>query len=122
MTITSNRLRAMREAKGMSQDDVAKYLGITRTAYNKYEAGVIYPVRKVKELATLFHVTTDYILGYAEPPWQVQLRQADARTEEQVQKYLSLSNNGKDIVDVTLDAVFDREGRPTKSQSEEMDQ
>lgn len=119
MTITARRLRALREAKGMSQDDVAKYLGITRTAYNKYEAGVIYPVRKVKELATLFHVTTDYILGYEEPPLQIQIRQADARTQAQVQKYLDLSEQGKDIVDITLDAVFNRKRRPGHPQEEQ---
>lgn len=118
LTITSSRLRALRDAKGMSQDEVAKYLGITRTAYNKYEAGVIYPVRNVKELATLFHVTTDYILGYPESPLEVQVRQADAHTRKQVGKYLALSKRGQDIVDVTLDAVYQREGCPNHSSEE----
>lgn len=111
LSITARRLREMREAKGLHQEDLAEYLGITRTAYNKYEAGVIYPVRKVKELAKFFHVTTDYILGYPEASWQVQLRQADARTRKQVEKYLRLSAKGKDIVDTTLDAVCELEAK-----------
>lgn len=47
----------------MSQNDVAKILGISRTAYVKYETGESRPVRKLNELSTLFNVSTDYILG-----------------------------------------------------------
>jgi len=63
MNITAKRLRSLREAKKMSQNDVAKILGISRTAYVKYETGESRPIRKLNELSTLFNVSTDYILG-----------------------------------------------------------
>lgn len=63
MNVTAKRLRNLREAKKMSQNDVAKILGISRTAYVKYETGESRPVRKLNELSTLFNVSTDYILG-----------------------------------------------------------
>ena len=63
MSITANRLRALREERQMSQNDVAKILGISRTAYVKYETGESRPVRKLNELSKLFGVSTDYILG-----------------------------------------------------------
>ena len=44
MDITASRLRELRKSKQLSQEDVANYLGITRTGYNKYESGDIKPV------------------------------------------------------------------------------
>ena len=62
MTI-GERLKALRKERGYSQEDVAKMLGIGRTTYLKYESGENKPSRKLKELASLFGVTTDYLLG-----------------------------------------------------------
>lgn len=66
MSITSERLKQLRKQKDMSQEEVAKNIGISRTAYVNYEAGRSRPVRKLKELADLFNVSTDYLLGQPE--------------------------------------------------------
>lgn len=108
MNLTAQRLRALRKRKGLSQMDVARILGITRTAYNKYESGASAPSRKLRELAQLYQVSTDYILG-EENALAAKLREADARTSSHLHKYLDLSDEGKDIVDITLDAVYARE-------------
>ena len=63
MDITAQRLRKLRLDKELSQNEVAKILGISRTAYVKYENGQAKPVRKLKELCALFNVSADYILG-----------------------------------------------------------
>lgn len=107
MNITGCRLRALREENKMSQQAVADFLGITRTAYNKYESGVIKPVRKLNELAVLFGVTADYILGRDEKLDAEDV--TNPHDHKQVKKYLSLSNGGKEIVDIMLDAIYDRE-------------
>ena len=81
-------------------------LGISRTAYNKYENGAIRPVRKLKELADLFGVSADYILGGADD------EQSDVPAmHRQMKKYMELSDNGRKIVDLTLDAVYAHEER-----------
>ncbi|MBR1695428.1 MAG: helix-turn-helix transcriptional regulator [Selenomonas sp.] len=116
MDITACRLRELRKTKQMSQEDMAKYLGITRTAYNKYESGVIQPTRKLRELSALFGVSTDYLLGHEESSLEAQIRTMDQRAGNQLQKYLKLSESGKDIVDITLDAVYERESRPKDSE------
>ncbi len=113
MNITAGRLRALREKSKMSQQAVADFLGITRTAYNKYESGVIKPVRKLNELASLFGVTADYILGRDE-----KLDTGDTvnpRDHRQIKKYLSLSNDGKEIVDIMLDAIYAREKKSSEN-------
>lgn len=63
MNITAERLRSLREKKGLSQSQVADIIGVTRTAYIHYETGRYQPVRKLKELCKLFDVSSDYILG-----------------------------------------------------------
>ena len=104
MNVTALRLRMLRKEKKMSQQQVADVLGITRTAYNKYESGVITPSRKLRELMDLFGVSADYLLG------------RDA--EGQFRKYLGLSEGGRSIVDITLDAVYAREQKqPPQQQS-----
>lgn len=108
MNLTAQRLRALRKREGLSQTEVARILGITRTAYNKYESDASAPSRKLRELAQLYHVSTDYILG-EEDALAEKLREADAQTSNHLRKYLDLSDEGKDIVDITLDAVYARE-------------
>ena len=106
MSVTGQRLRLLREERKLSQEAVAKKLGISRTAYNKYENGAIRPVRKLKELADLFGVSADYILGGADD------EQSDVPAmHRQMKKYMELSDNGRKIVDLTLDAVYAHEER-----------
>ena len=109
MNIIAYRLRTLREAKGLSQKKVADYLGITRTAYNKYEDGASKPVRNLEALSSLFGVTTDYILGKDETEFENYIIETDPQTQSQVQKYLNLSENGKNIVNITLNAVYEIE-------------
>ncbi len=59
------RLRELREEKRLYQKEVAKALGISRQAYNRYELGRRNPDNTMLiELATLFNVSIDYLLGY----------------------------------------------------------
>lgn len=65
---TAEILKSLREQHGLSQQEVADKLKIDRTTYVKYESGSSKPVRKLSELAALFGVTTDYLLGNAIDP------------------------------------------------------
>ncbi len=60
---TGQRLKQLREEKGLSQEEVAKLIGVGRTTYLKYESGENRPVRKLDELTRLFNVSSDYIMG-----------------------------------------------------------
>ena len=46
MMNTGKRLRELREAKGLSQEEVAKAIGVGRVTYLKYENGENRPVRQ----------------------------------------------------------------------------
>ena len=113
MNITACRLRSLRKKSGLSQQKVANAIGITRTAYNKYESGVIHPVRKLNELAALFGVTIDYILGRDGIQLEENLNEdITPQVHTEVKKYLNLSNEGQEIVNIMIDALYERENQP----------
>ena len=61
-------LKKLRADKGVFQKDVAKYLGIDRTTYVKYERGDSEPnLEALGKLATYFDVTIDELLGRPKP-------------------------------------------------------
>lgn len=61
-------LKELRTKKGLSLSDVARSMGISRQAYSYYENNQRDPdTAMVKALAEFFGVSTDYLLGRAEP-------------------------------------------------------
>ena len=56
------RLKDLRTEKKLSQDEVAKLIGVGRTTYVKYETGSINQSRKLQALSNIFHVSVDYLL------------------------------------------------------------
>lgn len=58
------RLRSLREKRGISQGEAAKRMGLVRTTYSNYEAGNREPDNEtLKRFAEFFEVSTDYLLG-----------------------------------------------------------
>lgn len=68
--VTGDRLRALRLDHELSQEEVAKRIGISRPAYVNYENGKSRPVRKLKELSDLFDTNIDYIMGRTNIPYR----------------------------------------------------
>ena len=59
-----NRLRELRIEKGVSQQVIADFLGITRQSYSNYELGNREAdYETLVKLSEYFETTTDYILG-----------------------------------------------------------
>ena len=60
----SERVSLERQKKGVTQGEVAEYLGIKIRAYQYYESGGRRPdFEGLVALADYFNVTTDYLLG-----------------------------------------------------------
>lgn len=58
------RLKALREARGLSQKEVAARLGVTRATISAYERNTKVPrLDTFEKLAVLYHASVDYILG-----------------------------------------------------------
>ena len=60
----AERIKELREEKGWTQTELAKILGVTRSCVNAWEMGISVPsTQYVVELASLFHISTDFLLG-----------------------------------------------------------
>jgi len=59
----SEKLQSLRREHGLSQEDLAERLGVSRQAVSKWELGQSYPeTDKIVEICRMFEVTTDYLL------------------------------------------------------------
>jgi len=68
MTI-EERIQALRKEKGLSQEQFADTLGVSRQAVSKWEMGQSMPeIEKLIAMSQLFGVTIDYILKGETPP------------------------------------------------------
>lgn len=62
--MVADRIRFLREQLEFTQTDLAKKLGISRSSVNAWELGISTPsTQYIVELADLFSVSTDYLLG-----------------------------------------------------------
>lgn len=76
----AERIKELRQNANLTQTELAKRLGLTRSSINAWEMGISTPsTQYIVELANLFHVSTDYLLGVQNS----QLISFDSFTEDQ---------------------------------------
>ena len=75
MTTKGDRLRALRENAGLTLEEVAERLSITRQAIYKYEKNIVtnIPSDKIEALAKLYDSTPEYIMGWEPVDFIVEL-------------------------------------------------
>lgn len=61
--MVADRIKDLRELNNMTQAELARQLGITRSSVNAWEIGISVPsTQYIVELAQTFGVSTDYLL------------------------------------------------------------
>ena len=82
----NEKLQQLRKRKGMTQEELAEVLYVSRTAVSKWESGRGYPnIDSLKAIATFFHVTIDELLSGDE---LLTLAQEDRQQSERRQRNL----------------------------------
>lgn len=96
MSSIGTKIAFYRKAKGMTQDELAKKLGVSAQAVSKWENDIACPdIQSLAPLSKIFGTTTDELLS-VEPVKEVQLLPENQRS---------------DIKDLTLKVIVDtREG------------
>ena len=62
--MTAERIKALREARGWTQAELARRINITRNGGNSWEQGLSMPSPAcLVDLSKVFSVSTDYLLG-----------------------------------------------------------
>lgn len=60
----NQRIRLLRQARNLSQVDLAKHLNVTKQSVSNWENDNIQPsIEMLVKLAAFFSVSTDYLLG-----------------------------------------------------------
>ncbi len=85
-------LKLARKQSGMTQKEVADNIGVGQSTYKNYECGIREPNGDtIVELANLFNVTTDYLLGREPAPDPfADLNLSKESEEDVINKYMSL--------------------------------
>ena len=72
----SDRIQSLRKARGITQEQLADAVGVSRQAVSKWEAEQSVPdLERIVAMAEYFDVTTDYLLRGIEPAPTVQARE-----------------------------------------------
>ena len=96
----ADRIKNLREQADLTQADLARKLGITRSSVNAWEMGISVPsTHYIKELATIFKVSTDYLLGLKESSSisVSGLTEADIEMVHRMVQYLRIKNGEKEV-------------------------
>lgn len=106
------RLKALRTDKGLSQKEMAEYLGISQPAYANYERQAREAdYETLKKLADYFNVTTDYLLGREESPKII------GKDEKEIEKIIE---NTIENLSNTDGLMFDGEVPATEEEIEQL--
>ena len=77
----AERILTLRKSKGMSQEQLAEAVGVSRQAVSKWESEQASPdPEKIITMSEIFGVTTDYLLKGIEPE-----KEAEKKTEEKTE-------------------------------------
>ncbi len=61
--IFSEKLQLIRKNKGLTQEELAERLSVSRQAVAKWESGQVYPdIMNLIQISNLFNVTVDYLV------------------------------------------------------------
>ncbi len=64
MKIVADKLKELRKEKGLTQQQVAEIIGVSRTAYLKYENDYLeIAIELLCQLADYYKVSLDYLAG-----------------------------------------------------------
>lgn len=104
-----DRLQKAREKKGLTVRQAAAALRLPYTTYNNYEKNNREPSGGlICKLAEFYDVTTDYLLGRTEAPAGQNASEANEPAQAFSRKWNSLDAHGKKLVELVLDAEYER--------------
>lgn len=68
MSLSGSRIKECRQRNKLTQEDVARHLGIGKQAVYKYEIGAVtnIPLENIEKMAALFDVSPEYLSGWSD--------------------------------------------------------
>ena len=90
----SDRLKSLRHSQGLTQDDVAIAINVSRQSIGNYENLTVYPdLDTLVQIADFFNVSADYLLCRTDVKYNLNLMDKDNR--DFLSKFHELVNSYK---------------------------
>lgn len=87
----AERLKRLRLALGMSQDDLSKHMKLSRSAISMWERGLREPdYDTIVMLANVFQVTPQYLVGWIDDPSAEALKKQYQEMDERFERWLEV--------------------------------
>ncbi len=115
MTKFSERLKQLRAAHGVSQQELADVLGVNKQTISGYERGVRRPAGEgaqelYEKLADFFNVDVSYLMGLTD--FSIRLDDpcnSDSLPDKVAYKYSQLSTIGKEMIHNAIENEYDKQ-------------
>jgi transcriptional regulator with XRE-family HTH domain len=94
MSVLGERLKKLRESRGLSQEDFASKFDLAQTTIGMYERGMREPnLEKLNQFATFYNVSIDYLVG---------------RTDNPAKEYKPATRELLDMLHLSDDEIFEK--------------
>ncbi|MBQ6555622.1 MAG: helix-turn-helix transcriptional regulator [Firmicutes bacterium] len=69
----SNRIKNLREAFSLTQEQLGDMLGVRKAAVAKYESGAVENLKRgtIEKMAEIFNVTPSFVMGWSDNPQEL---------------------------------------------------
>lgn len=106
ITQFSERLDMGMNEKGIKASELAKITGISEGTISNYRSGRFKAAQtNLQKLAEALDVSIAWLMGYDVPPGEYDAPPTKSKTEITMQKYLSLPEEQRGIVEQLIDAL-----------------
>lgn len=104
----ADKLRALRQTRGLTQSRLAELLGVSPRVYNRWETGAAAPrLDTVVKVADILEVSLDELVGRSEPE-EPQLRLHNPKLHRLYREIDRLSDEDQQALVILLDSLVKR--------------
>lgn len=108
MPTTSNRIKELRANLGLTLEELAKELGVTKATISRWESGERgLKISQLQKLADYFNVSVDYLLGNTDMPVRYEGAQ-DFDLDWIIKTYIQANESEKEFIKSAIKLVGDR--------------
>jgi len=108
-----NRIKQLREERGLSQQELGEKFNLTQQSIYKYEKGLSEPsIQTLKDFAVFFNTSVDYIVEFSDHPGTFNMESTASCTRAELQhllKYRSLSAEHKRYIEYMCNFLVSEE-------------
>lgn len=105
-------LRKLREAKGVSQKQLAEAVSVSQQSINKYENHNVEPdIATLIAIANFFNTSVDYLIGNSEIRRKIEVVHAYDLSDSEsalIDNYRRLSKRQRDSITLVIDNYLDK--------------